>query len=179
MCILLLCLVFGACLWLEDVTLFLWSLLSQEEFSQQPAGSRGPLNGAQCSALQISHIYRQSAPQWATARPAWPSHCSSRGNFYYIPFLTRWQAEIAEPEPVRCTQPQICQSSALLGQIWIFIWAAWLCYLMRHVRAVSRVSVSQDTITWDTCAGVQDSQTQTADTGFLHRDRCLSSTLVL
>ena len=44
---------------------------------------------------------------------------------------------------------------------------------------VSRVSVSQDTITWDTCAGVQDSQTQTADTGFLHRDRCLSSTLVL
>ena len=85
-----------------DVTLFLWSLLSQEEFSQQPAGSRGPLNGAQCSALQISHIYRQSAPQWATARPAWPSHCSSRGNFYYIPFLTRWQAEIAEPEPVWC-----------------------------------------------------------------------------
>lgn len=54
--------------------------------------------------LQVWHIYRQSAAQWATARPAWPAPAvpGSRENFYYIPFLTRWQAEIAEPEPVWC-----------------------------------------------------------------------------
>ena len=47
--------------------------------------------------LQVWHIYRQSVAQWATARPAWPAPAvpGSRENFYYIPFLTRWQAEIA------------------------------------------------------------------------------------
>ena len=36
---------------------------------------------------------------------------------------------------VVCTRPQICHSPGRAGQIRIFIWAAWLCYLMRHVKA--------------------------------------------
>ena len=82
---------------------------------------RGPVNGV----LQVWHIYRQSAAQWATARPAWPAPAvpGSRENFYYIPFLTRWQAEIAEPEPVWCAHGRkyAIPLAGLPGQIRIFI----------------------------------------------------------
>ena len=130
------------------VTLFLWILLSQEEFSQQPAVTWpawlacgvGTIEWSLAGVLQVWHIYRQSAAQWATARHAWPATAvpSSGENFYYIPFLTRWQAEITEPEPVWCAHRRkyaILAQPGLTGQIWIFIWAAWLCYLMRHVKA--------------------------------------------
>lgn len=65
---------------------------------------------------------------------------------------------------VVCTRPQICHSSGrAAGQIRIFIWAAWLCYLMRHVKA--------ECVT--TGPGVRP-VSDTDCSRLLHRDRCLN-----
>ena len=53
----------------------------------------GIFTGSQPS---VGHGPARPAPSLQAACPG------ARENFYYIPFLTRWQAEIAGPEPVRC-----------------------------------------------------------------------------
>ena len=109
---------FGACLGLEDVTLFLWSLLSQEEFSQQPAPSHvaGTIEWLASAAEYLQAVCRQ----WATARPAWPSHCSpglEREFLLHSILNSLASGDRGARTSAVCTQPQICHSSALLGQI--------------------------------------------------------------
>ena len=107
----------GACLELEDVTLFLWSLLSQEEFSQQPAPSHvaGTIEWLASAAEYLQAVCRQ----WATARPAWPSHCSpglEREFLLHSILNSLASGDRGARTSAVCTQPQICHSSALLGQ---------------------------------------------------------------
>ena len=95
-------LMFTACLWLEMWPSFSGSYFPKRNFpSQQSRGWPGPLNGL-CLAAGLAYLQAvcpsvgHGPARLATAVP------SSGENFYYIPFLTRWQAEIAEPEPVWC-----------------------------------------------------------------------------
>ena len=68
---------FTACLRLEDVTLFLWCLLSQEEFSQPQPGVRSDV-GPTIEWCCRSHIFTGGAPL-SGPRPGSPVSVAGAG----------------------------------------------------------------------------------------------------
>lgn len=134
-----------------------------------PAPSRGPVREERtsewCAAgLAYLQAVRRSVGH-GPARPASPCSPGLEREFLLHSILNSLASgDRGARTSVVCTRPQICHSSGrAAGQIRIFIWAAWLCYLMRHVKA--------ECVT--TGPGVRP-VSDTDCSRLLHRDRCLN-----
>ena len=102
----------GACLGLEDVTLFLWILLSQEEFSQQPAVTWLAWTIEWSPLCCRSGIFTGSLPL-SGPRTGPPGHCSPElGREFLLHSILNSLAsgDRGARTSVVCTQPQICHS---------------------------------------------------------------------
>ena len=105
-------LMFTACLWLEDVTLFLWILLSQEEFSQQPAVTWLAWTIEWSPLCCRSGIFTGSLPL-SGPRTGPPGHCSPElGREFLLHSILNSLAsgDRGARTSVVCTPPQICHS---------------------------------------------------------------------